>query len=71
MAGLSRLGVGLGSVINEELEGVVSEEEETEEEEEDIKTLTAEDFTDIAEVSSDGWLNLSSALLNYQCFVDS
>lgn len=47
MAGLSRLGVGLGSVINEEL---VVEEGDSDEGMEDSPHLVAEDFTDIAEV---------------------
>lgn len=53
VAGLSRLGVGLESVINEELSGRVEEEEEEDSDEggEGVAALAAEDFMDIAEVS--------------------
>jgi hypothetical protein len=52
VAGLSRLGVGLGNVINEELAGSAVEDGDSDEEKVDGVTLAAEDFTDIAEVSS-------------------
>ena len=50
MAGLGRLGVGLGSVIGEELVAASVDEGDSDEEVEDNNSLTAEDFADITEV---------------------
>lgn len=51
VAGLSQLGVGLGSVINEELAGTVVDEGDSDEGGDGMVALAAEDFTDIAEVN--------------------
>ena len=59
VAGLSRLGVGLGSVINEDL---VVEEGDSDEGVEESFELAAEDFTDIAEVSETIFLAAEWAL---------
>ena len=52
VAGLSRLGVGLASVISEELASADNDGDSDENEGESVvKAATAEDFTDIIEVS--------------------
>lgn len=54
VAGLSRLGMGLGSVISEELAGANEEgDSELESEEDSNKADNAEDYADITEVSDD------------------
>lgn len=53
VAGLSRLGVGLASVISEELASADNDGDSDENEGECVvKATTAEDFTDITEVSN-------------------
>ena len=51
MAGLSRLGVGLDSVLGrDELGGLEKEQESEEEEEDGMDTAPAQDYADITEV---------------------